>query len=247
MKLSPLALKLFNQLAANKTIIAACDAGTIGNGKPTCIASYGVTILHHDSIDTLIKFAEEWKQEVSAGGKGKSTQDDSIELYNYNGLVSKNIVEDGLARLKELGLSSYKRSDGTTAVLKIFNAAEMTPTVNRGELTAINVLLDKISDECLDGDVVILSDSQYTLNTVDTWSRGWFKDPAKNILCEKENLDLVASAQLKLDNLRKTRKVTLEHIRSHKKYPNIDTDPFDWLKWYMNHRADMVAGVALPR
>lgn len=241
-QLSPLAVNIFRQLAANKTIIAACDAGTIANGKPTCIASYGVTILHHDSIDTLIKFAGEWK---IAGGRDDAKMEDSIEIYNFNGIVGGSVSADGLEQLIKLRRREYKRSDGTIATLKIFNSAEMTPTVNRGELTALNVLLDKISEECLDGDVVIMSDSQYTLNTVDVWSRKWFADPAKSALCEKENLDLVASTQAKLDAMRKTRKVTLEHIRSHKKPPNIDIEPMDWLKWYLNNRADMLAAAAL--
>jgi|SRR6185369_4815648 len=240
--LSPLAVNIFRQLAANKTIIAACDGGAIGNGKPTCIASYGVTILHHDSIDTLITFAGEWK---AAGSERDAKIEDSIEIYNFNGLINKEIMNDGLEQLIKSRRREYRRSDGTVATLKIFNANEMTPTSNRGELTALNVLLDKISEECLDGDVVIMSDSQYTLNTVDVWSRKWFADPAKSALCEKENLDLVASTQAKLDAMRKTRKVTLEHIRSHKKPPNIDIEPMDWLKWYLNNRADMLAAAAL--
>ncbi len=242
MALSPLAVKLFGDLGRNKTIIAACDAGTKKNGKPDCIAAYGVTIFHHDSIDTLIKFGEEWKK-----GKKHASLDDSLDIYSYNGLVSKNVYMDGVDWLRRNGLETYNRLDGSAASLKIFDAKEMTPTVNRGEFTALNILLDKIIEECLDGDVVILSDSEYTLNTVDNWSRKWFKDPAGCILCEKENLDLVASTQNKLDNLRKTRKVTLEHIRSHKPAPSIDAEPIEWLKWYMNDRADVLASHALGK
>ncbi len=241
--LSSLAINLFTELSKNKTIIAACDSGTKHNGKPDCIATYGITILHHDSIDTLIKFAAEWKANHQSGKKSNSTFQDSVEVYNYNGVVSKNIDAYGLECLSSL--RKYKRDDGSEAKLSVFDFTEATPTISRGELTALNVLLDKISEECLDGNVIILSDSQYTINTVDTWSRKWFKDPAKSILCEKANLDLVASTQAKLDILRRERKVTLEHVRSHKKPPNIDTDPMDWIKWYVNDRADMLAGIKL--
>lgn len=247
--LSPIAIKLFNELAKNKTIIAACDGGARANGKSNCVASYAATILYHDSIDTLQKFAIEWSSKKSDTGKFHASMDDSVEMYNYNGVIENCVFKDGLEYLSSMPLlkgGEYKRSDGTTAKLKVFDTDNITPTNNRGEFTALNILLDKITEECLEGDVVILSDSEYTIKTVDVWSRDWFKSPHENKLCEKENLDLVASTQMKLDNLRKTRKVILEHIRSHKNPPDIDTSPIEWLKWYVNDRADVLATMALP-
>lgn len=104
------------------------------------------------------------------------------------------------------------------------------PSNNRGELLAIIEGLQRIIEECLPGDIVIISDSKYSIMAIDIWSRKWGDDPSKF------NLDLICKARQIIDELRKSRRVSLVHVRGHQKEPPKSGE--QWLYWYLNGRAD---------
>lgn len=120
--------------------------------------------------------------------------------------------------------------------------ADAAATNNRAELMAFLKALERVEEEDLSGDIVWISDSEYSQKSVDEWSRKWILTPSK--LTNKANLDLILPIQKKIDKLRIDRKVTLIHVNSHIKQPtapkefkNLAGDP--WLLWFLNHRVDM--------
>lgn len=120
-------------------------------------------------------------------------------------------------------------------------------TSNRGELTAVlNALLI-----CAAGDVrfsfnrvILVSDSAYSIGSVDEWIVTWMADPAK--LEGKKNLDIIIPARAALDMIRVRTPLTFSHIRSHKKAPH-DAESEDWFRWAGNDRVDRMCSAAVGR
>lgn len=114
-------------------------------------------------------------------------------------------------------------------------------TNNRGELTAIMKALQCVVDEGLLGDIVIISDSEYSLKSIDIWSRNWILNPKK--MEGKANMDLINTSRDIIDEMRKTRKVTLTHVRSH--VPKPDNGGESYLHWFLNDRVDKLSQTEL--
>lgn len=112
-------------------------------------------------------------------------------------------------------------------------------TNNRGELYGIKEALSAIDTECLLGDILIISDSEYSIKSIDIWSRNW---NAQSVLT-KSNVDLIMSIRSHVDELRKSRKVEFKHIKSHKAMPDL-TDPEHkekFIYWFLNKRVDALS------
>jgi len=117
-----------------------------------------------------------------------------------------------------------------------------TPTNNRAELMAFLKALETIEKEELTGNIIWISDSEYSQKSVDEWSRKWIKEPKK--MAGKANLDLILPIQQKIDELRKQRSVKLVHVNSHIDMPARpdqfkDLELSSWLSWFLNHRVDL--------
>jgi uracil-DNA glycosylase len=115
-----------------------------------------------------------------------------------------------------------------------YGKVEGKSTNNTGELFAIKNALEKVNEECIRGDICLVSDSQYGLNTIDVWSRGWTEKELKI----KKNIELVTSCRDLLDEMRKTRKVLLLHTRGHTLEPK--RDDAMWFRWYLNKQVDLL-------
>lgn len=124
---------------------------------------------------------------------------------------------------------------------------KVAPSNNRGEFLAICYLLLAICRTGPTAAVIIVTDSEYAINTVDTWIHTW---KAKNILHTKKNMDLVLIADTLLRIARTRATVKLKHIRSHKSSPAVDATPgtparqqqeMNYMFWSINDQADCLA------
>jgi uracil-DNA glycosylase len=134
----------------------------------------------------------------------------------------------------------------------VYNGSGLVPstpdcpaTNNRGELTGIIKALEHIDK--LDAndrrDVLLLSDSEYSINTLTKFAPNWFKDPVKHEIEKKKNIDLVKQGVDLIAKIRLRRKLTFEHVNSHEEEPTKGT--MDWHKWYINDQCDQMCNKAL--
>ncbi len=89
-------------------------------------------------------------------------------------------------------------------------------TNNTGELSAIGQALKIILNIVMQGDVIIKSDSVYSIKTI------------QGICKINKNIELINTIQYLLKEVKKTRNVKFEHVKSHSNF-----------KW--NERADVLA------
>lgn len=109
---------------------------------------------------------------------------------------------------------------------------------NRGELMAIMTSLKYIADNKTKlANITIVSDSEYSINSITKWAPNWLKDPIKNKLSEKKNMDLIKPAIEYLREIRQLNAVSFRHIKSHTKAP-VDKASFEWFLWNGNDTAD---------
>lgn len=118
-------------------------------------------------------------------------------------------------------------------------------TNNRGELQALRNALAYIEVNYTDHDVCVVSDSEYSLLTISQWAQKWFADPVKRELDKKKNLDIIRPIVDCIDRIRTTRKVSFEHINSHRDEP-AKNDPI-WTKWYLNDICDKLCQDVLDK
>jgi ribonuclease HI len=183
---------------------------------------------------------------VADGGCTGNGKKDAVASYGYCIISSADIELELIKQdvscvvgkgsmLKNIDKSSLCCYDGSGVV----DTGDNLPvaTSNRGELTAMLKAFERLEFEGLSGDVILISDSQYSLNTVDTWCRNWLKDPVKHKIEEKKNMDLVIKIKDSIDNWRKKHRVTLVHVRGHGTAP-VDVASTDYLYWYLNNRVD---------
>ena len=105
------------------------------------------------------------------------------------------------------------------------------------ELTACILSIEKlISLQLINEEIIIKTDSMYTINCINTWfdgwkKRGWKKADGKPV----DNLELIQ----KLHNYVKTLNIKLVHVRAHKDEPPKDDPTYN--DWYGNMMADKLA------
>ena len=117
---------------------------------------------------------------------------------------------------------------------KITNqVAELTACI-----LAIEELINKSSFINIDN-IIIKTDSMYTINCINTWFDGWKKkDWRKADGKPVDNLELIQ----KLHNYKTTYNIKLIHVRAHKAEPPKDDPTYD--DWYGNMMADKLANDA---
>jgi len=217
---------IINTKNSKNIIYIATDGGCKNNGKSNCIASYSFIIIKESQIDFISNIIERLKpciSSIDAKGNIKYIDNDSFQQIILTD--NKNIIE-------EYGL--VDKTDNNV------------PTHNRGELTAMLKGLTVIQQNKTydNDDIILVSDSEYSLKAIDIWSRNWKKNPIKYNLNKKANTDLIFQIQDIIDILRKNCNVSLIHVRSHVSSP---IDPKLWILWYINERADKLCNIALGR
>ncbi len=106
------------------------------------------------------------------------------------------------------------------------------------ELTACILAIEKLFSIIPTNtqNIIIKTDSMYTINCINTWfegwkKRGWKKADGKPV----DNLELIQ----KLHNYVKTYNIKMVHVRAHKEEPPKDDPSYD--DWYGNMMADKLA------
>jgi ribonuclease HI len=122
---------------------------------------------------------------------------------------------------------------------------------NRGEITAILRALQFIEDGMkLDmlilqsSKIIIVSDSEYSINCIDKWATRWIANSTAN--AGKKNMDLLIAARRSLDVIKSKYNVEFRHIRSHRVAP-ADTESEEWFCWKGNDVVDKMCNVAIGR
>jgi ribonuclease HI len=107
------------------------------------------------------------------------------------------------------------------------------------ELTACILAIEAIINNSSDNiptEIIIKTDSMYTINCIITWFEGWKKREWKKADGKPvDNLELIQ----KLHNYVKTYNIKLIHVRAHKDEPPKDHPTYN--DWYGNMMADKLA------
>lgn len=119
-------------------------------------------------------------------------------------------------------------------------------TNNRAEIYAVIKAIEIYSvsyDQKCKGikKLIIYSDSQYVINTITKWykgwkARGWKKSDGKKPL----NLDLLCHLDDLIEKYKNCFKIDFKHVRAHKTAPQ-DKKSKAYFLWYGNNQADYLA------
>ena len=113
------------------------------------------------------------------------------------------------------------------------------PTNNKAELSGIKAIfktIDTNRELFQDKQVIICTDSQYSINCIVKWSSNWMKNNWLN--CKKEpvkNKELIQSILELKQNIENV--VTFKHVFSHTQEPQ-DKTSLEYFFWYGNNMVD---------
>lgn len=165
---------------------------------------------------------------TDGGSRGNGKQNCSASWAYY--------ITDGCNVSLGYGIVEEKHIPG-----EVFRASN-----NRGELTALLRGLEYIAAADIRSKVMVVSDSEYSINCLDKWADAWFANPAKHKLGEKKNLDLITPAKEALDTIRARTCLDFKHVNSHLQEPR-DSESEEWFLWKCNDIVDRLCGKALGR
>jgi ribonuclease HI len=114
------------------------------------------------------------------------------------------------------------------------------PTNNEMELSGIKLIFKTIyknKELFTNKEVIICSDSQYSINCIENWSSGWIKngwvnskkEPVKN----KELIQKILEFKSKCKDI----SIKFKHVFGHIKEP-LDKSSLEWLLWFGNNKVD---------
>ena len=105
------------------------------------------------------------------------------------------------------------------------------------ELTACIMAIEKLKEtNNINNEIIIKTDSMYTINCIDTWFDGWKKKGWKKADGKPvDNLELIK----KLHEYKMTYNIKFIHVRAHKSEPPKDDPTYN--DWYGNMMADKLA------
>lgn len=123
-----------------------------------------------------------------------------------------------------------------------FNTSELIikdPTNNRAELSGILYIFKIIrenTDLFLNKQIVICTDSMYSINCIDKWSKNWLVNEWKNSkgqdVKNKEIIQKILKYQSEIPF-----DITFKHVFSHVKPPT-DKNSLQYYLWYGNNKVD---------
>lgn len=117
-----------------------------------------------------------------------------------------------------------------------------TPSNNRGELLGILLALVALLRGRAQGDLVVVSDSDYSIKSLTVWYPAWVRTRKTAGKC---NLDLIAAGCALLAALRRrARSVTFTHVNSHRPAPAAGAPAHERLLWRGNQLADEQCNLA---
>lgn len=124
----------------------------------------------------------------------------------------------------------------TNVTSKLYNIKIAKITNNASELLAILHAVYTTKDA---NDIIVKSDSQYSINCLTKWYIAWEKNnwltAAKKPVQNKEIIQKILC-------LLKGKNVKFEHIPAHSKEPKNKTS-IEWFNWYGNNEADKLTNL----
>lgn len=115
------------------------------------------------------------------------------------------------------------------------------PTNNKAELSGIKYIYKTISEnqDAFKGKKnIICTDSMYSINCIDKWSKGWSKNGWKNSKGQEvKNKELIQDILEFKDKIDEEIKITFKHVMSHIQEP-LDKNSLEWILWYGNNKVD---------
>lgn len=115
------------------------------------------------------------------------------------------------------------------------------PTNNKAELSGIKYIYKTILENqelFKNKRNIICTDSLYSINCIDKWSKNWKKNGWKNSKGEEvKNKNLIQEILNMRDMIDDKIKIKFKHILSHTKEP-LNKNSLEWLLWYGNNRVD---------
>jgi ribonuclease HI len=138
---------------------------------------------------------------------------------------------EGIDKLED---SSFTKFNKTRLVVS-------EPTNNKAELSGIKYAFKTIfenQESFKDKKNIICTDSMYSINCIDKWSKNWSKNGWKNSKNEEvKNKELIQDILTLRESITQDIKISFKHIPSHTKEP-IDKTSLEWLFWYGNNKVD---------
>lgn len=153
----------------------------------------------------------------SAKGNGKQSAVGSIGVF-FPGKEYQNVSLNTNVTSKLYNIKIAKITNNTSELLAILHAIDTTKNVN---------------------DIIVKSDSQYSINCLTKWYIAWEKNnwltASKKPVQNKEIIQ-------KILFLIKCKNVKFEHIPAHSKQPKNKTS-VEWFNWYGNNEADKLTNL----
>jgi ribonuclease HI len=142
-------------------------------------------------------------------------------------------------------LNTSENYDPETRLYDRFNVTKQitsdNPTNNIAELSGIKHIF-KVLSENIDLfkniSIVIVTDSQYSLNCITKWASGWIKNGWVNSKKEPvKNKELIQKILEYKNQIGYTLDIKFKHTFSHTKEPS-NKESLEWVLWYGNQRVD---------
>lgn len=118
------------------------------------------------------------------------------------------------------------------------------PTNNKAELSAIKYVFKTIAEnyDVFSGKrIIICTDSMYSINCIDKWSKTWIKNAWKNAKGEDvKNQDIIKNIldlKTNIDSSNKDIKIEFNHVFSHTQAPD-NVDSLKYFLWKGNNMVD---------
>ena len=169
-------------------------------------------------------------------------ENDANSIYVFtDGGCSKNGKADSKA-----GYSVLFSTDEDSTLYE-FNTTRLVvkePTNNKAELSAIRYVFKTVLENINlfeNKTVIICTDSMYSINCIEKWSKGWVKNNWKNAKGEDvKNQDIIKSTLNLKDNITSSNKniqIHFNHVFSHTQQPS-DTTSLKYFLWNGNNIVD---------
>lgn len=141
------------------------------------------------------------------------------------------------------GYSVFFTNDTDSPYYK-FNKTRLivtSPTNNKAELSGIKYIFQTIlenEDIFKDKKNIICTDSMYSINCIDKWSKNWSKNGWKNSKGEEvKNKELIKDILTCKESIDQNIKITFKHILSHTQEP-LDKNSLEYKLWLGNYIVD---------
>lgn len=164
---------------------------------------------------------------------------DSNELYIFS---DGNCKGNGKKHAKA-GYSVFFSDDNDSPFHK-FNKTRLVvsdPTNNKAELSGIKYAFKTICENkelFKDKKNIICTDSMYSINCIDKWSKAWSKNGWKNSKGQEvKNKELIQDILTLRESINQDIKISFKHVPSHTHEPN-DKNSMEWMLWYGNNKVD---------